>query len=388
MPIHLGLALFGATTAITAIHRTKVTIKNKKVYDADESRSQYVWMKWMTWAMDYSFVGLIFFVFDKMIIADDSFTPKKAFIQTCIFAISLYAHDLIKAFWFRDLVAKAKMDHLALIRKDLVHACTTIDGMKKNFSFLFRLLKGEGWLTEFMDGKAQRYSVRHHIWYFIKTGIFLVPAAVALQVNYGIMYWLPITQNVCIYGKGEWYETHVSQFVVIYMEFLIVMFIKDGISMNIFHQIMHNSKWYDHHKTHHLPMKEISVVNSLYIDIPDAIVENVIGPTFLCSLKFLFGAEPSLHYYTFLLATTCDLNLHSISPYSACFWNPLFDNVMRCTISHSLHHATNIGHYTIWPLHQIPGMSGPKHKGKNIDGFDYDIREYNRIFQTRFPEDL
>ena len=157
--------------------------------------------------------------------------------------------------------------------------------------------------------------------------------------------------------------------------------------MNIFHQIMH-SKWYNHHKTHHLPMKEVSIVNSLFIDIPDVIVENAIGPTFLCSLKFLFGAEPSLHYYTFLLATTCDINIHSISPYSVCFWNPLFDNMMRCALSHNLHHSTNIGHYTFWPLHHIPGMSGPKHKGKNSDGFDYDIREYNKIFDTQFPEDL
>jgi hypothetical protein len=388
MPIHLGIALFSATTAITAIHRTKVTLKNKKVYDADESRPQYVRMKWMTWAMDYSFFGLMFFFFDKMNKSDDNFTPTNVFIQICKFVISIFAHDLIKAFWFRDLVAKAKLGHLVLIWKDFVHACITIDGMKKNFSFLLRILKGEGWLTEFTDDKeAQLHSVRHNIWYFIKIGIFLIPAAGALQVNYGMMYWLPITQNVCIYGKDEWYETHVSCLVVVYMDFLVVMFIKDGISMNIFHQIMHN-KWYNHHKAHHLTMKELSIPNAFYFDILDVIVENAIGPTFLCLLKFLFGAEPSFHYYTFLLATGCDINIHSISPYSVAFWNPLFDNMMRCALSHNLHHSTNIGHYTIWPLHQIPGMGGPKHKGKNSDGFDYDIREYNKILETRFPEDL
>ena len=260
----------------------------------------------------------------------------------------------------------------------------------RDISHFFRLLKGEGWLTEFSDGKAQIYSVRNHIfiWYFTKIGPFFIPTACALQINDGIMYWLPPAENVCIFGKGEWYETHVSRLVAICMEFLVVMFIKDGISMNIYHQLVH-SKWYDHHKTHHLPERGVYCKFTLHRHsrFDSGKYHRTI---FLCPLKFLFGAKPSLHYYTFLLSAVCDINIHNLSPYiTVCFWNALLDNMMRCTLSHNLHHSNNIGHYTMWPLHQIPVMSGPKHKGKNSDGFDYDIsREYNTNFGTKFPEDL
>ena len=94
----------------------------------------------------------------------------------------------------------------------------------------------------------------------------------------------------------------------------------------------------------------------------------------------------SVHYMSFYFLVVCDQMVHSLDPYTAVFWNPLFDNMMRGCVSHNLHHALNKGHYTIWPKHNLIGVETPNHKtGKAINGFKIVVQEYNGIFGMNFP---
>ena len=88
----------------------------------------------------------------------------------------------------------------------------------------------------------------------------------------------------------EWYELYISQLMVVYLEYLVIMFLKDGIAMNILHQLFHTI-WWSHHETHHLPEKELAVCNAFYFDFPDLIGENLIGPLLFCSIRPLFGGS-------------------------------------------------------------------------------------------------
>ena len=61
-------------------------------------------------------------------------------------------------------------------------------------------------------------------------------------------------------------------------------FVKDAISMNVLHQMMHR-QWCHMHKVHHMPMKELSVVNLWFFDLPDLVIENIVAPLILVILK-------------------------------------------------------------------------------------------------------
>ena len=204
----------------------------------------------------------------------------------------------------------------------------------------------------------------------------------------GLFTCEPLHDIILVIGEGEWYECHITRFLKVYLEFLIIAFIKDGVSMNILHQMFH-TMFYDHHKIHHLPMKELSVMNAFYFDIFDLVAEDGIGPMMLIGLKLMSGGVPSVHYMSYFFVVLCDQTVHSLDPYTAVFWNPLLDNTMRGTMSHNLHHSLNRGHYTIWPLHHLIGVEGPNNKaGKALDGFEIDIAEYNKTFDTNFPHAL
>ena len=215
-----------------------------------------------------------------------------------------------------------------------------------------------------------------------------IPAIVATQVNLGLLTCEPINEIIYVIGEGEVYECHISRFLKVYLEFLIIGFIKDGISMNILHQMFH-SRFYDHHKTHHLPMKELSLMNALYIDVFDIFVEDGVGPLLLMGIKAMTGGVANVHYASYLLTLLGDLTIHSLDPYTAVYWNPLFDNIMRCVVSHNLHHSLNHGHYTVWPLHHIIGVDSPNNKSESaLSGFESDIEQYNKAFDTNFPPSL
>jgi len=380
MEIRADYAIWAATSLIVIIQRLNYVPK------ADADRSKYVAMKWVTWIMDYVYLFGSFYILDTYV-SGANFTADKIVLHQLANTFLVCFWDVVKALLFWNLIPKAKTDHLILLAKGFVNLFT-LDGMKKSFNFLGKVIfRGEGLWNEFSIGKAQRTSIHHQLWYICKIGVIVIPGFIFLQANLGAIYWLPLNETVLVVGEGQRYELHISRFCVVYAEFLVLTFMKDGISMNILHQMFH-SIWYSHHKIHHLPMKELCMFNAFYFDVPDLVVENAIGAAVLCSLKYLFGVSPQVHYGSMLLSLICDQHVHSLNPYTISCWNPLFDDHMRPCVSHNLHHAINSGHYTIWPLHQIKGMSGPKYTGKNTDGIDHDIREYNKAFGSNFPVDL
>mmetsp|Transcript_2570 Transcript_2570/g.2849 ORF Transcript_2570/g.2849 Transcript_2570/m.2849 type:complete len:395 (-) Transcript_2570:145-1329(-) len=394
MPIHAGLTLWCTCTALAAISCVKskstATTKNTKTTDDEHNiteRNKYINMKFLTWAIDYIYMGgMLYFL--NTFLSGDNFTARNILLHQAANSILVCMVDLLKAISFYKLIAKAKTDHLIMLKKNLVQAFSTKAGIKGNFQFLYRVLMGEGTLTEFRGKKTQLFSIRHQIFYFIKIGLISIPLACFLQVKIGMMYWKPLTDSVMVIGVGEWYELHISQLMVVYLEYLVISFLKDGIAMNILHQLFHTI-WWSHHETHHLPEKELSVFNAFYFDVPDLIGENLIGPLLFCSIKLLFGGSScSIHYASFFLSVVCDQTVHSLNPYTITFWNPLLDNFLRPNLSHNLHHSSKVGHYTIWPLHQIQGVSGPNNKGKARDTFSFDIDDYNKTFDTHFPRDL
>ena len=150
-----------------------------------------------------------------------------------------------------------------------------------------------------------------------------------------------------------------------------------------------HSVYCSHHKTYHLPMKKLSVVNTFYFDVPDLFVEDGIGPLLVFLKKGLFDTTMQVHYGVYMLCVLCDQTCHSLSPDTCSFWNPLFNNILRPTVLHNLHHALNRGHYAIWPIHHVNGVTSAKMKTpKSAGGFDEVVKEYNKIFGTNFPIEL
>ena len=148
-------------------------------------------------------------------------------------------------------------------------------------------------------------------------------------------------------------------------------FIKDASSMNVLHKLMHE-KWYWMHKTHHMPMRELSCANLFFFDYLDVIIENTVAPLLVCGMKALWGVKPSLHFASFILLAMTDMNVHSCNPFTIGFFNPVLDGLMKCALSHNLHHALNRDHYTVWPFHHLSKY-----------GQDQDVAEYNAVFKTK-----
>ena len=100
------------------------------------------------------------------------------------------------------------------------------------------------------------------------------------------------------------------------------------------------------------------------------------------------AGAPQIHYLSFILLAVTDLNIHSVSPYSVGFYNPILDSILKCNVSHNLHHALNVGHYTVWPWYQLKGVASYNYsEKKNLDGSRaLDMRAYNKTFKTNFPE--
>lgn len=132
------------------------------------------------------------------------------------------------------------------------------------------------------------------------------------------------------------------------------------------------------------------MVNFTFFDVADAVLENLIGPVFILLIKFLMDPTktPVIDMSALIFMSFCDFNTHSLCPYTLHFYFPPFDVMLKPVVSHSLHHALNMGHYTIFPLHQLKGVFQYDNRSKtNIDGsLEHDWKTYNRVFKTNFPE--
>lgn len=377
MAFRLDYAFWAASLVTTVLMRIGII--------ASSNRS-YLVTKYSTWAIDYFYIGATLYFLEQYLTYN--FTPDVVYKHQVLNSALVCVVDILKAFLFSRLLPATKVDHLKMLRRDLGSALFTLAGWKETFAFLGRLARGEGIVSEFEEGKTIRKSVRHQIWYWLKIGGFAIPSVVAIQTQYGLFTCEPLNEIVTVVGEREWYECHVSRFFYVYMEFLVIMLVKDAVSMNVGHQLLH-SVFYSHHKTHHLPMKELSIVNAFYFDILDLFLADGIGPLLIILIKGLFGAPMQVHYAAYMLCVLCDQTCHSLNPYTCSFWNPFLDDIMRPTVSHNLHHALSKGHYTIWPIHHIYGVTSANMANpKRLGGFDEDMKEYNKIYGTSFPTNL
>lgn len=134
----------------------------------------------------------------------------------------------------------------------------------------------------------------------------------------------------------------------------------------------------------------MSNVNFTFFDCEDIVLENLIAPTLLFLLKFLMDPTkpPTIDMFAYIMIHNSDANSHSLCPYTVGFYFPPLDSIFSPVISHNLHHALNMGHYTIWPLHQLKGIFMYDNRDKvNVDGsLAQDWATYNRVFNTDFPE--
>uniref|UniRef100_A0A7S0FYM6 Fatty acid hydroxylase domain-containing protein n=1 Tax=Pyrodinium bahamense TaxID=73915 RepID=A0A7S0FYM6_9DINO len=349
--------------------------------------ARYREVKLTTALLDYGFVAGLFGLCNWMV-SGPNFSPVAAALTVPMFAFANVCLDLLKAWLFADVVAEVKLNHLQALGQELA-GLFSVDGAREVCRFLGRVLCGEGVFRDFRDKNEARHGVLFHIFYFVKVACVMVPLALYLQTKLGLFSFPSLANVVVTYGTGEWWELQLTTMSVVYLEYLLMSFIKDAASMNILHQIMHK-QWYPMHKVHHLPMKELSGVNVWFFDVADLLMENVMAPLILLGVKWLSNPSagvPSLHFLSFLLLAIMDINIHSICPYTVGFYNPVLDMCLRCNVSHQLHHALNTGHYTVWPWHQLKGVSHFDAKeNKNVDGsIELDFKAYNTIFNTHFP---
>jgi len=182
---------------------------------------------------------------------------------------------------------------------------------------------------EFSDKAEARQGVLYHIFYFVKIHLLIFPAAAYLETAFGLFTFEPLGTPVIF-----------------------------------------------------------TIVNVFYFDILDIIVENMIAPVVLLGVKTTFcGASPSLHFLSFILLGVTEMQCHAVCPYSVGFFNPVLDYLMNPNISHQLHHALNMGYYTVWPWHQLKGIYHYDFAEKsNVDGsVERDFATYNKVLGTCFP---
>jgi len=354
------------------------------------SIGRYTVVKWGTYLLDYAYLIGMFYVFDLWF-GGENWGPSAAAKIIMMNSTGITLLDILKAVLFSDVVAKAKLDHLQALWQELCGLLNE-DGLEKVVSFLTRVASGEGIIHEFKDKSAHRRGVLYHIFYFVKIALVMVPLSSAFQAHIGMFHFRPLMETVATVGVGQWWEFKISCLAVVYFEYIAMSFVKDALSMNVLHQMMHR-QWYHMHKVHHMPMKELSVVNLWFFDLPDLVIENIVAPVILVGLKVGLSPEAagpvSLHWLSFIMLAITDVNIHSISPYSIGFFNPILDSILKSNISHSLHHALNIGHYTVWPWHQLKGVAAydPHTKTNNDGSIATDMAAYNRVFNTSFPEE-
>jgi len=377
---------FGAAAEMNTVYTpAEAAGDDPEVSTASDAR--YAFVKYLTITMDYAQMFALFSFFNEHY-TGDRFTPLVAGKMFMITHVTLVCMDIIKGIIFADVVAKAKTDHLKHLGKDFIHLFTP-SGLVEIAKFLLKLAKGEGTIFRFSDKGEQRRGVLYHIFYQIQNAFLFAPGMAFLSAYCGTFVLRPIFDTAFVIELGKNISIPVPYLVNNYLIFIAMSFIKDAICMNVLHQMMHRH-WYKKHYVHHLPMKEVSNVNFTFFDLEDVFLENLVAPALLLLLKFLMDPTktPTIDMFAYTLLQFSDVNSHSLCPYTIGFFFPPLDSKFSIVISHNLHHALNMGHYTIWPLHQLKGIFMYDNREKvNVDGsLAQDWATYNRVFKTDFPE--
>jgi len=285
------------------------------------------------------------------------------------------------------VLAPVKVNHLLKQWHELAELCSW-SGVRTIGSFFGKLLSGEGIVRSFKDRAEERRSVLYTFFYIVKIGVLFVPAVTALQAHTGDVKFPPLMDMIPIGSSIV-----VPRFVLVYLETIAMNLLKDFISMSVLHELMHTVPWLyrNLHKTHHLPGKEVNALNLAYFDVGDIIIENAIAPWMLSAFYSLAGLPAHIHWVSVFLLGVLDFQIHSVSPYTVCFSNPILDYVMNANIAHNIHHGNGgVSHHRVWPLHQLGfgANQDPEDKksGKVSRGsVNKDMALYNRMFGTAFP---
>jgi len=161
----------------------------------------------------------------------------------------------------------------------------------------------------------------------------------------------------------------------IYLQFYAMLILRDWFSLAPFHTLMHTKAFYSWHKTHHQVRSNAQGMHAFHIDVTDLLLENVGAPPLLFILQWILPQHSvGLHSFAAALLTAHDGALHSINPYSAMYFNPLLDHLMKGNVCHQLHHALNKDYLLFVPYAHL--WSTEKRR--------YDIEKYNKCFKTNF----
>jgi hypothetical protein len=159
------------------------------------------------------------------------------------------------------------------------------------------------------------------------------------------------------------------------LEAYVIWLLKDAVSMNILHRLIHQPKFWWIHKRHHTYTKVMSFHLAASFDVLDIFIENAAGLALWVPIKWWLFSDSKLHLATYLIGIWFDFNTHSLNPYTAALVNPVLDWVFRVVVSHQLHHAVINDYFTLFPGHHIlPGMRNK------------DLELYDQLFNTEISK--
>ena len=203
-------------------------------------------------------------------------------------------------------------------------------------------------------------SLTYETWYHV------AQTAVFSQTSFFCLGMLGLMN----YVEPEW--TRWTFWARVYAEFYAMLVLRDVFSLAPFHSLMHNNpRWYNIlHKKHHQVRRDAQAMHAFHIDLIDLVLENTGAPTLLLLVQYLYvtlmikggvGEQQQqpppdgigVHWFAVSLLTSHDGSLHSINPYSAMYFNPLLDHLMKGTICHQLHHALNKGYILFVPYRHL-----------------------------------
>merc|ERR1712164_89142 len=125
-----------------------------------------------------------------------------------------YTFELLKAYFFADVLAPVKVNHLLKQWQELTELCSW-SGVGIICSFFGKPLSGEGIVRSFADRAEERRSVLHTFFYIVKNLIVFIPAVMALQFHMGDVKFPPLMDMIPIGASIV-----VPRFVLVYFEFI------------------------------------------------------------------------------------------------------------------------------------------------------------------------
>lgn len=192
-------------------------------------------------------------------------------------------------------------------------------------------------------------------------------AAVGALTHYGAFSPMNVRDS------SKW-EDWIRPLGMAYLEFIILILLKDATSMGYFHRKMHDPKnkfLCQMHQLHHSYTTNLNNINGSQIDPIDLFLENTIGPFLLVLLKsILSGQQGQISLVSFLCCISSEGSNHSLNPYSVSYYFPPLDILLKGNVAHNLHHARTNGNFLSHPWHHL------------WQGYQQDVDRYNQIMKT------